>query len=81
MIGDAVGDTAMARKLRDNPSERVDALKVAGRKSIGAVLTVYAALAAAGVVLLEDTKAATVEVVTHRYGAEMGNSVDNGIIT
>lgn len=78
MIGDAVGETAMARRLRENPSERVDALKDAGRKSIEAILIVYASLAAAGVLLLEDTKEATVHVVTHRYGAEMGNSVDNG---
>lgn len=77
-LSDSLGETAVARRLRENPSERVDALKDAGRKSIEAVLTVYASLAAAGVLLLEDTKEATVHVVTHRYGAEMGQSVDNG---
>lgn len=77
-LSSAISQTEYGRKLQDKSGPRVEAAKTVARSTIGAALKVFEALEVAGKALLVGTANATVTVVTHKYGQEVGAATQQG---
>lgn len=74
-LSEAIKETEIGQKLSsepDKPNANLDAAKVVGKATIGAVLNVYQAMETAVFGVAHDVSSATVTVVTHKYGEERG---------
>lgn len=75
-LSEAIKQTETGKKIAndsDHPSANVEAAKVVGKATIGAVLNVYQAIETAVFGVAADAATATVTVVTHKYGQEAGS--------
>lgn len=78
----AIKDTETGKKLvsdPNHPNERLDAAKQLGEAALTSVLTIYEAVEQAVWGVAGDAAQATVTVVKHRYGAEAGESTQQGL--
>ena len=74
-LSEAIKETDIGKKIAaepEVPNANLEAAKVVGKATIGAVLNVYQAMETAVFGVAHDVSAATVTVVTHKYGEEAG---------
>eukprot|EP00456_Euglypha_rotunda_P020128 TRINITY_DN1767_c0_g1_i2.p1 TRINITY_DN1767_c0_g1~~TRINITY_DN1767_c0_g1_i2.p1 ORF type:complete len:232 (+),score=39.46 TRINITY_DN1767_c0_g1_i2:332-1027(+) len=78
-VSEAAKETDIGKKLSDKGSERTEAMKDVAVQSISALVKIYGALELAGLALLSDASEATVKVVKHKYGEEVGHTTAQGL--
>lgn len=74
-LHEAIKSTDIGKKLAgdaDKPNPRLDAAKHVGKATLSAVLNIYTAIETAVFGVAQDAAAATVTVVQHKYGEELG---------
>jgi len=78
-VGDSISATSLGAAIQRKGGVRTEAVKHVGKTTFGAVAKLYEALELAGLVLLRDVTDATVQVVTHKYGPEVGRTTHTGL--
>lgn len=75
----AISETEWMKSTESTHKGTFQAAKEIGKSSLSAIVNVWEALETSGLVLLDKTKQSTVDVVTYKYGPEMGEVTNNGL--
>lgn len=75
----AISETEWMKRNEGIHSEKIKAAKELGKSSLSAFVNVWEALENSGKVLLDKTKHSTVDIVTYKYGPNVGQVTDDGI--
>eukprot|EP01112_Ceratiomyxa_fruticulosa_P011129 TRINITY_DN2997_c0_g1_i3.p1 TRINITY_DN2997_c0_g1~~TRINITY_DN2997_c0_g1_i3.p1 ORF type:complete len:572 (-),score=142.15 TRINITY_DN2997_c0_g1_i3:149-1864(-) len=86
-IGEAVADSltgtdieAKVKKVTPSEGPRKEAARELGKATLRAALNVWEALEEAGKTIYKNTSAATVSVVEHKYGKEVGQATSDSLV-
>eukprot|EP01113_Clastostelium_recurvatum_P044048 TRINITY_DN7390_c0_g1_i4.p1 TRINITY_DN7390_c0_g1~~TRINITY_DN7390_c0_g1_i4.p1 ORF type:complete len:540 (+),score=168.97 TRINITY_DN7390_c0_g1_i4:133-1752(+) len=80
-VSDGIKSTNLGSKVKSSVPDgpRTQAAKAIGKSTVKAAVDIWEALEEAGGLLFTRTSAITVDVVTHKYGDEVGQATSDGL--
>jgi len=78
-LAETLSETEFGKKISEKGTEKTEAAKHVARSSLSAIVTVYDALEDAGLTLLSDMTDSTVNVLTYKYGADVGQTAADSL--